>query len=195
MLYYFKNRGCVMKKKYKYENSTVFMAIALLAMFIVFPPLARIFYPKEEMSESLESRVFLYCSKESKQEGFRVTSSVYYLNNQVQKNSINFFDIKNTEVAPVEINPEGVEPLVQNKEIVAALENKKTIFAELEFFRHLQGVNFVDNRTSYSVEVNGDSLIVNEGNEELKNYLMDIDSQEAFYIGLDYSCYREDTNS
>ena len=184
-----------MKKKYKYENSTVFMVIALLAMFIVFPPLARIFYPKEEMSESLESRVFLYCSKESKQEGFRVTSSVYYLNNQVQKNSINFFDIKNTEVSPEEVNPEGVEPLVQNKEIVAALENKKTIFAELEFFRHLQGVNFVDNRTSYSVEVNGDSLIVNEGNEELKNYLMDIDSQEAFYIGLDYSCYREDTNS
>lgn len=89
-----------MKKKYKYENSTVFMAIALLAMFIVFPPLARIFYPEENMGESSESRVFLYCSKESEQEGFRVTSSVYYLNNQVQKNSINFFDIKNTEVAP-----------------------------------------------------------------------------------------------
>lgn len=179
-----------MKKKYKYENSTVFMAIALLAMFIVFPPLARIFYPEENMGESSESRVFLYCSKESEQEGFRVTSSVFYLNNQVQKNSINFFDIKNTEVAPAE-----VDPLVQNKEIVAAEENKKTIFAELEFFRHLQGVNFVDNRTSYSVEVNSDSLIVNEGNEELKNYLMDIDSQEAFYIGLDYSCYREDTSS
>ena len=83
MLYYFKNRRCVMKKKYKYENSTVFMAIALLAMFIVFPPLARIFYPEENMGESSESRVFLYCSKESEQEGFRVTSSVYYLNNQV----------------------------------------------------------------------------------------------------------------
>ena len=37
------------KKKYKYENSTVFMVIAILAMFIAFPPLARMFYPEEVM--------------------------------------------------------------------------------------------------------------------------------------------------
>ncbi len=185
-------------KKYKYENSTVFMVIAILAMFIVFPPLARIFYPEENMDSSTESRLFLYCSKEDANEGFRVTSSVFYLNGQPQKNSINFFDIKDGETPPAEISPEDVNAadiLVQNRETVAAEENKKSIFAELEFFRHLQGVNFVDNRTSYSVEVNSDSLIVNEGNEELKNYLMDVDNQENFYIGLDYSCYREDASA
>ena len=185
-------------KKYKYENSTVFMVIAILAMFIAFPPLARIFYPADNFEEFVESQVFLYCSKEDANEGFRVTSSVYYLNNVVQKNNINFFDIKNGETPPAEINPGDVnasDMLIQNRETVAAEENKKSIFAELEFFRHLQGVNFVDNRTSYSVEVNSDSLIVNEGNEELKNYLMDIDNQENFYIGLDYSCYREDVSA
>ena len=80
------------KKKYKYENSTVFMVIAILAMFIAFPPLARIFYPAENFEEIVESKVFLYCSKKDVNEGFSVTSSVYYLNDQPQKNSINFFD-------------------------------------------------------------------------------------------------------
>ena len=190
-----------MKKKYKYENSTVFMAIAILAMFIAFPPLARMFYPEEIMEEENEVRIFLYCSKEDKDEGFSVSSSVYYLNDEPQKNTINFFDLKataNTDTTPAEINP-GEESasniIVLNREDVSIDYKKKSIFAELEFFRNLQGVNFVDNRTSYSVEVNSDSLIVNEGNEELKNYLLDIDSQDNFYVGLGYTCRREGSNS
>lgn len=190
-----------MKKKYKYENSTVFMAIAILAMFIAFPPLARMFYPEEIMEEENEVRIFLYCSKEDKEEGFSVSSSVFYLNDEPQKNTINFFDLKataNTDTTPTEINPgeeSASDIIVLNREDVSIDYKKKSIFAELEFFRNLQGVNFVDNRTSYSVEVNSDSLIVNEGNEELKNYLLDIDSQDNFYVGLGYTCRREGSNS
>ena len=181
------------KKKYKYENSTVLMVIAILAMFILFPPLARVFYPDESMDEVEETREFLYCSKESESEGFRVASSVYYLNNVPQKNTINFFDTKNYEVDEQQIVPpveDGLsEIIVLDREVEF---REMTVYAELEFFRHLQGVNFVDNRTSYSVEVNGDSLIVNEGNEELKKYLTDKVSQEAFYIEMGYSCYSEE---
>ena len=189
------------KKKYKYENSTVFMVIAILAMFIAFPPLARMFYPEEVMEQENEVRLFLYCSKEDKEEGFSVSSSVYYLNDEPQKNTINFFDLKataNTDPTPAEINPgeeSASEIIVLNRADTSIEYKKKSIFAELEFFRNLQGVNFVDNRTSYSAEVTNDSLIVNEGNEELKNYLLDIDSQDNFYVGLGYTCRREGSNS
>ena len=185
------------KKKYKYENNTVYITIFLLALFIAMPPLARILYPAEDMVGNSEERMFLICSKEEEVNDYSAASNVVYINGVAEKNSINIFDLKavekNDEVIN-EISPAGENAsdiIVLNREDEDKEEVKKTIYDELNFFRNLQGVNFTDNRTSFNIEVNRDSLIINDGNEELKNYLQDIDSQEAFYIGLGYSCYRE----
>ncbi len=187
------------KKEYKYSNSTVMMVIMALAMFIAFPPLARVFYPDESVEEVNDIRIFLTCAKEDKEEGYSVSSNVFYLNDEAQKNTINFHNLNKMEHTesgeePVaEVNPNEIT--VQSREEISIDYKKKSIFAELEFFRNLQGVNFQESGNGYMVEVNQDSLIINDGNEELMNYLLPIDEQENFYSGLGYSCQKEGANS
>ena len=76
------------------------------------------------------------------------------------------------------------------------LPTDRTIPQEVEFFRVLEAVNFVENGTISSVEINRDSLVTNEGNTHLQNYLLnDMSQHELFYHELGYVCIKEEITS
>ena len=200
-----------MKKKTEYSTMTVMMVIFFLALFIVLPPFFRVMFAEEEIKIVSENKALLICTKDAAEsEGFNVTSSTYYVNDNVEKNTINFF-LKTEEVpADGTVTEERiVEPIIQyNVDETTTSENPsdgatgdasggntsaitRTVKEEIEFFKSLKGVNFVENETLVSVEINNDSLVQNSGNLELSNYLSTQEAQEDFYTRLGYVCYVE----
>lgn len=201
-----------MKKKTEYSTMTVMMVIFFLALFIVLPPFFRVMFAEEEMEVISENKALLVCTKDATvEEGFNVTSSTYYVNDTVEKNTINFFLKTNDTTQNDNVTEERVidpviqynveDPAANNTGDVATGDNitgagatgaTRTVKEEIEFFKSLaDSVNFVENETLISVEINNDSLAKNSGNLELSNYLSPQATQEDFYIRLGYVCYVE----
>ena len=78
----------------KYSNSTVFIVIAFLAIFIIMPPLCRVFYKEEEVVEDTPAQEValtngtLTCTKTYATMGTEVSSTATYKDGSIVNNVI-----------------------------------------------------------------------------------------------------------
>lgn len=195
-----------MKKKQEYSNSLVMMVIFILALPIALPPFFRIMFPAEETTTVEESKYLLVCGKESADEGYNANSSTYYINDEVQKNTINFFKTAPTVSQRIKeiltqynVAPDSGIIMVEGEEGAETPTDapsegstpQRSILDEIEFFKNIQGINFNETDAGISLEITNDSLVANEGNLELGSYLSDYNSLESFYTNMGYTCYKE----
>lgn len=196
-----------MKKKQEYSNSLVMMVIFILALPIALPPFFRIMFPAEETTVVEDNKYLLVCSKDESAEGYTANSSSYYINDQIQKNTINFFKAAPTVSQKIKeiltqynVAPDSGIIMVEGEENTEVPTDtpseestpQRSLLDEIEFFRNIQGINFNESDTGISLEITNDSLIANEGNLELGSYLTDYNSLESFYTNMGYTCYKED---
>lgn len=196
-----------MKKKQEYSNSLVMMVIFILALPIALPPFFRIMFPAEETTVVEDNKYLLVCSKDESAEGYTANSSSYYINDQIQKNTINFFKAAPTVSQRIKeiltqynVAPDSGTIMVEGEEGTDVPTDtpseestpQRSLLDEIEFFRNIQGINFNESDTGISLEITNDSLIANEGNLELGSYLTDYNSLESFYTNMGYTCYKED---
>ena len=196
-----------MKKKQEYSNSLVMMVIFILALPIALPPFFRIMFPAEETTVVEDNKYLLVCSKDGSAEGYTANSSSYYINDQIQKNTINFFKAAPTVSQRIKeiltqynVAPDSGTIMVEGEENTEVPTDtpseestpQRSLLDEIEFFRNIQGINFNESDTGISLEITNDSLIANEGNLELGSYLTDYSSLESFYTNMGYTCYKED---
>ena len=144
-----------MKKKQEYSNSLVMMVIFILALPIALPPFFRIMFPAEETTVVEDNKYLLVCSKDGSAEGYTANSSSYYINDQIQKNTINFFKAAPTVSQRIKeiltqynVAPDSGTIMVEGEENTEVPTDtpseestpQRSLLDEIEFFRNIQGI-------------------------------------------------------
>ena len=162
----------------KYSNSTVFIVIAFLAMFIIMPPLCRVFYKEEEVVEDTPAQEValtngtLTCTKTYATMGTEVSSTATYKDGSIVNNVI---VIKNPLLSEAGLTEEG-----------------QTEFAEYAgMFSSLLTVpetNRVIDGTTITVTLDESLVDSVEDSSQISNQLQDALSLQNSYEVNGYSC-------
>ena len=169
----------------KYSNTTVFLTIAFLALFIVIPPLARILYPKEEQQPLVNQEVeeesltngSLVCNKDFENTGLSITSTASYEDGTITSNAIIFTNLSNITTL------DGIESDAGKKEFD---EYSKT----LALFQTIDPTHIQTQEGATAITL--DDTVISSPDDTLASYYQDPDSQQQFFTDEGYTCSIEE---
>lgn len=168
----------------KYSNSTVYIVIAFLAIFIIMPPLCRTLYaeeePTDEIAPVIEDAVStgkLICSKSFEATGMEIISTATYKDSSIISNVI------------VLKNPNF---LTTNVGLNEAAQKEFNEFNSLySSFSNIPDTNKVVSGDSTTITIDQNILDVLGDNEEISSQMQDsLTLQNSFEVN-GYSCITE----
>lgn len=165
----------------KYSNSTVFIVIAFLAIFIIMPPLCRVFYKEEEVVEDTPAQEValadgkLICTKTYSTTGMEVSSTATYKDGSIVNNIIS---IKNPLLSADGLTEEGQEEFTEYAGMFSTLLN-------------VPDTNKVIDGTTLTVTLDQSVVDAVEDGSQISNQLQDALSLQNSYEVNGYSCTTE----
>lgn len=165
----------------KYSNSTVFIVIAFLAIFIIMPPLCRVFYKEEEVVEDTPAQEValadgkLICTKTYSTTGMEVSSTATYKDGSIVNNIIS---IKNPLLSADGLTEEGQEEFTEYAGMFSGLIN-------------VPDTNKVIDGTTLTVTLDQSVVDSVEDGSQISNQLQDALSLQNSYEVNGYSCTTE----
>ena len=165
----------------KYSNSTVFIVIAFLAIFIIMPPLCRVFYKEEEVVEDTPAQEValvdgkLICTKTYSTTGMEVSSTATYKDGSIVNNIIS---IKNPLLSADGLTEEGQEEFTEYAGMFSTLLN-------------VPDTNKVIDGTTLTVTLDQSVVDSVEDGSQISNQLQDALSLQNSYEVNGYSCTTE----
>lgn len=165
----------------KYSNSTVFIVIAFLAIFIIMPPLCRVFYKEEEVVEDTPAQEValadgkLICTKTYSTTGMEVSSTATYKDGSIVNNIIS---IKNPLLSADGLTEEGQEEFTEYAGMFSTLLN-------------VPDTNKVIDGTILTVTLDQSVVDSVEDGSQISNQLQDALSLQNSYEVNGYSCTTE----
>lgn len=165
----------------KYSNSTVFIVIAFLAIFIIMPPLCRMFYKEEEVVEDTPAQEValtngtLTCTKTYATMGTEVSSTATYKDGSIVNNIIS---IKNPLLSADGLTEEGQEEFTEYAGMFSTLLN-------------VPDTNKVIDGTTLTVTLDQSVVDAVEDGSQISNQLQDALSLQNSYEVNGYSCTTE----
>lgn len=165
----------------KYPNSTVYITIAFLAIFIIMPPFCRVFFKEEEkiedtpVQEEALSSGTLVCTKTYETTGIEIDSTATYEDGNIISNII---AIKN----PI-ITIEGLDDKAANE-----YNQFKNLFDE---FANVPDTNKVVAGDTTTIKLDQDIIDSLGGDEELSAHMQDALSLQNSYELSGYTCSTE----
>lgn len=170
------------KETQKYSNSTVYIVIAFLAIFIIMPPLCRVIYKEEEeVINDVPAQVDaltegkLICTRSYPTTGLKVTSTATYENGSIITNVIS---IKNPLLTSDGLTEDGVEEF----------NEYSTLFSGL--LSVLASNQVIDGNT-ITVTIDQDVMDALNDNEQVANQMQDSLSLQNSYEVNGFSCTTE----
>lgn len=154
------------------------VAIVILLIFIVLPPIFRIAFPTnviddEDDISKIEIKV-LSCDRFLLSTSQRVSSVVTYENGTALKNEMSYKKIEMTN---------DLLNFVKQPTIPV-----KTADEELAYFKTLGDVNVYVGAEVTKVVIDSQSLVANSQDAELANYMLGIDEQKTRFEAQGYFC-------
>lgn len=162
----------------KYSNSTVFIVIAFLAIFIIMPPLCRVFYKEEEVVEDTPAQEValtngtLTCTKTYATMGTEVSSTATYKDGSIVNNVI---VIKNPLLSEAGLTEEGQKEFAEYAGMFSSLLT-------------VPETNRVIDGTTITVTLDESLVDSVEDSSQISNQLQDALSLQNSYEVNGYSC-------
>lgn len=162
-------------QKTDYTNSLLILAICLLVIVIIAPPILRKLMPKIDIPQKTnnETTVILSCVGVNTEEKYRVNSRTKYVDDNIKQNIITYKKLTEEEVA-------------------LEIKNTPTISisptSEISFFQTIKGLNIDFSQDKVIVSIQDYSANKNTSNFKFMNYFQEKETQKKFYTSQGFSC-------
>lgn len=179
------------EKKIKGKKVAAITAIICLAIFNMLPPIFRQVFPKPEETKTVKvtkKNQVLKCSKNVISEGYTVTSSFKYENNEPIKNTIIFKTLTEEEKQSLQTTDSNTETTTQIDQTTKESVSTRTITEEIAFFKEILKDDLSQGETTITAIIDKEVITENKSNLELANYFMSLKKQQAYYENQNYSC-------
>ncbi len=177
-------------------TSTVLIAIAFLALFIILPPVTRVLYAEEEPVEEENpisagmtapsddeiKKYTLTCSKEYDSIGLSIISTSEFDEEDITSNQIAFDNVENITDSNALSSPEDIE-------------NADEYFATLNTFSGLDEFHLFKPISTSTVVVLDLEVVRNlEANSPILNHFKNRTLLQKYYESIGYTCFLEKKN-
>lgn len=166
----------------KYSNSTVYIVIAFLAIFIIMPPLCRVFYKEgESVADDTPAQEValadgkLICTKTYSKTGMEITSTATYEGGSIVTNVIS---IKNPLLSDDGLDEEGAKEFSEYQSMFSGLLT-------------VPAANQAIAGTTVTVTLNQDVVDSLEDSQSLSSQLTDSLTLQNSYEVNGYNCTTE----
>lgn len=163
------------KQKVDYINSLLFLAICLLFLIIITPPILRKLMPKNIITQNNknESIIILSCVGINTEEQYKINSRTKYINKSIKQNIITYTKIPDEELSD-EIKTSPPVNVSANNEIA--------------FFKTIKGLSIDTKQNTIVVSIQDYIANKNTSNFKLMYYFQEQEKQKDFYTSQGYFC-------
>lgn len=163
------------KQKVDYINSLLFLAICLLFLIIITPPILRKLMPKNIITQNNknESIIILSCIGINTEEQYKINSRTKYINKSIKQNIITYTKIPDEELSD-EIKTSPPVNVSANNEIA--------------FFKTIKGLSIDTKQNTIVVSIQDYIANKNTSNFKLMYYFQEQEKQKDFYTSQGYFC-------
>ncbi len=167
-----------MKEKKPKSTIVVLATMIFLAMFIVLPPLFRIYFPKEEIVEEKDAVLStLSCERVSPTEALKITMKILYEDSVPVNNTITYISYAPTP-----------EEIVNDPGSMTDM----TAQAEINYFKSIADIEITENVSQTIVIITDEDVSNNPEQIQLTNYLADSDVMTSNFEAQGYICTMTD---